>query len=55
MLLSPPAPGVRVSDVERPESDTDSDLGPVTRGRGVELVEVNEDRGRGVSVQQTLK
>ena len=55
MLLSPPAPGVRVSDVERPESDTDGDLGPVTRGRGVKLMEVDKDWGRGVGVKQTLK
>ena len=56
MLLSPPAPAPRcVRDVAGPERDADRDLGPVTRGRGVKLVKVNEDWGRGVGVQQTLQ
>ena len=52
MSLSPP---VRVRVVEGTERDTDRDLGPVTRGGRVELVEVDKDSSRGVGVQQTLK
>ena len=54
--LSPPAPAPpRVCGVCGPSDHADGDLGPVTLGNKVELVQFNENLSRGVSREQTLE